>query len=320
MKYLAGIDLGGTNIKAVLTDETLNLCAKTSVPTPYQRPAEEVFSAMFGAVERVIAEAGVAASDLAGIGVGVPGLTDSRKNLAYEVKFLRWTNLDVAQPFVQRFGVPAFAENDGAVNALGECRMGAAQGAKNLILLTLGTGLGSGIIVDGELLRGRDGVAAETGHMVIESGGDLCVCGKRGCFESCCSATALIRYARRFVLDNPDSLLLQYAQGDIFAIDGPMIDRGYDAGDKASREAITLFTQKLSVGLVNLIDLFNPDKIVLSGGCAKSGERILGPVRELVRQNLMHPIQQCDIVTGTLGTNAGALGACVLAGKGTGVL
>lgn len=320
MKYLAGIDLGGTNIKFALMDEHMGNIHKKSIPTPFRESPETVFQAMITGLQSLLEENGLFPDSLSGIGIGIPGLTDSRRSFAYEVKFLRWRDTDVAAPFSKAFGVPVIAENDGAVNALGECYLGVGKGKQNVILLTLGTGLGCGIITGGKLLRGRDGVAAETGHMTIDPGGDLCACGRRGCFESCCSATALTRYARRAVLDHPDSVLMQYAGGDIFSIDGPMICRGSDNGDAASQNALRIFNEKLSIGLVNLINLLNPDMIILSGGAAAAGDRILVPVRKLVEEKLMHPVQHCDIVTGQLGSDAGSLGACILAAQETGLL
>ncbi|MGE5495756.1 MAG: ROK family protein [Burkholderiales bacterium] len=318
MKYIAGIDLGGTYIKAALMDESFTIVARAQVPTPYRQSPEVTFERIFEVVDELLLGVNADKSALRGIGIGIPGLTDYRTSIAHEVPFLKWRNIDVAKPIREHYGVPAFAENDGAVNALGEYYFGAGRGQKNIILLTLGTGLGSGIIIDGKLLRGENYVAAETGHMVIETGGDLCACGKRGCFESCCSGKALIRYAQRFALEYPDTVLLKYTNNDIFALDGKMIDDGYDIGDEACVKAIGLFVQKLSVGLVNLIDLFNPGMIIIGGGVSRSGDRILAPVRELVRQSLMHPIQECSIVAGKLYTDAGVMGACAMAAESIG--
>ncbi|WP_072524586.1 ROK family protein [Clostridium sp. Marseille-P3244] len=320
MKYLAGIDLGGTNIKFALMNEHMGTVYKKSIPTPFRGSPETVFQAMINGLQSLLQENALTPLSLLGIGIGIPGLTDSRKGLAYEVKFLRWRNIDVITPFSHAFGVPVIAENDGAVNALGECYLGAGKGKQNVILLTLGTGLGCGIVSDGRLLRGRDGVAAETGHMTIDPEGDLCACGRRGCFESCCSATALMRYARRAVLEYPDCILMQYAKGDIFAIDGPMICKGSDSGDPASQNALRIFNEKLSIGLMNLINLLNPDMIILSGGVSAAGDRILRPVRDLVEEKLMHPVQHCEIVTGQLGSDAGSLGACILAAQKIGLI
>lgn len=319
MKYIAGIDLGGTNIKAALVDRSFRIVARAQVRTPFRMPPETTFARMIQVIEDLLEDIGKDKSALLSIGIGIPGLTDCRTNIAHEVKFLGWSNMDVSTPIRKHFDVPVIAENDGAVNALGEYYFGAGRGYKDIILLTLGTGLGSGIIVNGQLLRGESYVAGEVGHMVIESDGDLCACGKRGCFESCCSGVALVRYARRSVLEYPDSVLLKYTNNDILAINGEMISRGYDTGDQACTTAIGLFVKKLSVGLVNLIDIFNPSIIIIGGGVSHSGERILAPVRDLVRQNLMHPLQECKIVTGELSSDAGVLGACAIAAQSLGI-
>ncbi len=312
MKYIAGIDLGGTNIKAIILDSDFHVVVSKSIPTPFQRPKDETFAAIIQHVENLLTESSIAKKDLLGIGFGIPGLTDSRSGLAYNIPFLGWTNTDMTTPLKDHFGVPVFAENDGNINALGEMHFGAGRGFKELILLTLGTGLGCGIIMDGKLLHGASGVAAETGHMVIEESGDLCVCGKRGCFESCCSGTALTRYARRLALEFSETSLIKETNGNLFAITGEMIQRGFDEGDLVCRKVLELFSQKLSVGLVNLIDLFNPGIIVISGGVSRLGDRILAPTRALVEANLMHPIQKCRIVQGELDNSAGVMGACSL--------
>ena len=312
MKYIAGIDLGGTNIKAVIVNTDFEVCARKSVSTPFQKPKDETFAAIIQLVDDLLREASVNRADLLGIGFGIPGLTDSRTNIAYNIPFLGWTDTDMGEPLSKYFGVPVFAENDGNVNALGEMHFGAGKGFENIILITLGTGLGCGIITGGKLLHGASNVAAETGHMVIEANGDQCVCGKRGCFESCCSATALTRYARQFALEFAETSLLKYTDGNLFSINGEMIQRGYDEGDMVCRKVLEVFSQKLSIGLVNLINLFNPGIIILSGGVSRLGDRILVPTRKLVEASLMHPIQKCDIVQGKLDNNAGVMGACSL--------
>jgi glucokinase len=223
------------------------------------------------------------------------------------------TDVDVAKPLKDFFGVPVYIENDGNVMLLGEQYFGAGKGSGDILALGLGTGMACGISVEGRLLHGRNHVAAEVGHMVIDSeGGEQCVCGKRGCFESCCSATAMKRYARRFASDSPKSLLHEYCGGNIPAIDGGMIDRGFDAGDEVCKKVYDIFTDKLSVGLVNLINIFNPEIIVIGGGVAHAGDRLLVPVREKVRKSLMHPVQECPIVAGRLLSRAGVMGACRL--------
>lgn len=316
MTYFAGIDLGGTNIKGMLMDDRFQPLISRSSPTPWKMPPEVTFEAIIRLITGMAADSGSDLNQLAGIGIGIPGLIDSRSNLVYNAANLGWNHVDAGSTLREYFQKPIFTENDGNINALGEMQFGAGKGAKNIILLTLGTGLGSGIIVDGQILHGMSNVAAEAGHMVIETNGDRCACGKTGCFESCCSATAMLRYARRYAQDYPDTLLLQYAAGNLEAIDGQMIDRAFDAGDAAAQKVIATLSEKLSIGLVNLINLFNPETIIISGGVSKSGERILGPTRLRVEANLMHPVQRCNIIAGQLGTEAGVMGACYLAASG----
>ncbi len=319
MKYIAGIDLGGTNIKALLMDEKFAVKCRKSVPTPYLQPPKATFDAIIGEIEDMLAESGLGKGDLLGIGIGVPGLTDCRTNITYSVAFLKWKDTDVGKPLHDHFGVPVYAENDGNVNALGEMYYGAGRGYKDIVLLTLGTGLGCGIICDGKLLRGSKYVSGESGHIIIEKDGEQCACGKRGCFEACCSARAMARDARRFALEHEDSLLWDYCGGDLRKVDGQMIDRGYDAGDPACLQTMQLYTTRLAVGINSLINVLNPEIVIIGGGVSRSGERILAPTRKLVEQNLMHPIQKCEIVAGELYTDAGVMGACSLVAQGQGL-
>jgi len=318
MKHYVGIDLGGTNIKAVLVNERFERVRSRCVPTPVARGPETVFEHMIGLVEGLLDGASVDRAGLKGIGVGVPGLIDHRSGIVYDIKNFRWRETNVPAPLQRRFGVPVHADNDGALNALGEMLFGAGRGCKNLIVLTLGTGIGCGIVADGTPLRGRNNFAAEVGHMVIELGGERCVCGKRGCFEACCSAGALIRYAAGFAGEDEASFLRARTAGNLDRITGELIAEGYDLFDPACRDAMRLFSEKLSVGLVNLIDIFNPERIILSGGVSGAGRRLLDGVMPLVEANLMTPAQKCDIVIGELFSDAGALGACALAAEGEG--
>jgi glucokinase len=315
MKYIVGIDLGGTNIKAVVVNTDFEVVARKSIATPFQKPKEDTFSVINHHVEDMLYDGFIDKKNLLGIGFGIPGLTDSRNNVAYNIPFLGWTNTDMGEPLKIHFGVPVFAENDANVNALGEMHFGAGKGYQDILLITLGTGLGCGIITGGKLLHGKSHVAAEAGHMVIETNGDQCICGKRGCFESCCSGTALTRYARRLALEYSETSLVRYSDGNLFAINGEMIQRGFDEGDLVCKKVLEVFSQKLSVGLINLINLFNPGIVIISGGVSRLGDRILIPTRKLVEENLMHPIQKCDIVQGQLDNEAGVMGACSLAAE-----
>jgi len=312
MNYYVGIDLGGTNIKGMIMNDQFQTVISRSSHTPYKQPPATTFSVIIDLIESMVISSTLNLLDVVGIGIGIPGLIDCRRNFVFNAANLGWIDVDAGSVIQEYFKKSVYTENDGNINVLGEMHFGAGIGAKNIILLTIGTGLGSGFILDGKLLHGASHVAAEAGHMVIESDGTQCSCGKFGCFESCCSGTALKRYARNFALENPGTLLLQYAGGDPKSITGEIIDKAFDAGDYAARQVIDVFTNKLSIGIVNLINLFNPEMIIISGGVSKSGDRILDPTRRLVESSLMHPIQHCNIVSGVLGTNAGVMGACML--------
>jgi glucokinase len=312
MGHILGVDIGGTNIKSVLITDENTVISKTSIKTPFHASIDTIISTLVDLTDSQIKKANIDSADILGMGLGLPGLVNVNNSYAYNIPFLEWLNTSLSEPLKKAFRFPVFIENDGNLNALGEFRFGIGKGLKNLILLTLGTGVGGGIIQDGKLVRGASGVAAEVGHMVIDANGALCVCGKRGCFESSCSAKALTRYARNLLIEYPDSSLLSDTKGNLFAITGEMIQEGYDKGDLVCRKTVEIFAQQLSIGLVNLINLFNPEAIILSGGVSLLGLRLLEPVRHLVSSQLVHEIQNCQIIQGSLGVDAGVLGACAL--------
>jgi glucokinase len=318
MEYIAGIDLGGTNIKAMLMDRQANIVQKYACPTP-GRNMSDTLNAMTAAIVRMLEYSSADKKSLIGIGVGIPGPTDNKSGMAYSVPFFGWTNVDFASPLRECLGVPVCVENDGNVNTLGEMRFGAGRGYKNAVMLVIGTGLGSGIVVDGTLLRGKANTAGEVGHMTIDSMGGKCACGKTGCLESFCSATAIVRYASIYAAEGGDTILNEYTGNDMTRVTSEMVARGFISGDAVCRRVFELFTSKLSVGIVNLIDLFNPDIVIIGGGVSKAADIFMVPLRSMVSAMLMHDIQRCDLVCGQLHSDAGILGACSLAADVLGI-
>lgn len=310
--YYVGVDLGGTYIKAVVMNGSFKSVRKNAAQTQYKETAGVVLFQIIRLIEELLLSANIKKAEVAGIGIGVPGITDNVKNTAVVVPNLRWHDVPVGDIIGKHFGIPVFVENDGSVNALGEMYAGAGKGFKDIILITLGTHLGSGIIVNGRLLGGASNFAGETGHMIIQADGEPCVCGNKGCFGSYCSAEAMIRTANALKPEYPDSALFRYTKGKFEEATAEMISTGFDEGDTLCIKVMEKTVKYLSIGLANLIHLFNPEIIIIGGGVSNAGRRLLDPVREQVKQYLMHPRQNCLIEKAKLGSDAGMLGAAIL--------
>ena len=320
-KYYIGVDVGGTAIKAVLTDAAFNALASSRIPTEASEGYEHISANMMNMLAALLAEAGVSGSDLYGICIGLPGLVDIKNGISLDLKNLRWDNIPIAEHFSRHFHVPVFIDNDGNLNALGEKYFGAGVGVDDFILITLGTGVGAGIIAAGELLRGAGNFAGEIGHMIIQKGGAPCPCGNNGCFESYCSATGIVNEAKRLALSDAASVLWELANWDMENLTAEMLDAGFELNDGVCRQVVGSLIEYLAAGLASLIHIFNPAKIIIGGGVSGMGDKLLIPLRSEVERRLMNAgLQSCGIETARLGGNAGMMGACVLTAKKLGVL
>ncbi|MDD6718948.1 MAG: ROK family protein [bacterium] len=306
MLYL-GVDLGGTNIKAALVDETGSLVREAAAPTGLPRSAQSICDDI---ASLCLALAGD--RTVAGIGVGCPGMVDG--GLVRYSNNLAWENFAMADYLTAKTGLPVKVGNDANVAALGEALVGCAKGAHSAVILTLGTGVGGGVVLDGRLLTGYSGTAAEPGHMVIADDlhAPMCTCGRRGCFESLASATALIRMTREAMDAHPDSLMHRLAGEGITG------STAFDAaaqGDDAGQAVVLQYVHNLAVGVANLINIFSPQVVGLSGGVANQGEALLAPLRHAVRAMVFgskFQPRQTTITTCTLGYRAGVIGAAML--------
>jgi glucokinase len=312
-KYIVGIDLGGTTIQTVLTDEDYNIVTKYKSDTLAEEGPAAVIGRMMDAIDHVLEESNLSKKDLLGIGLGIPGLMDIEKGISLFAGNLSWENIQVLQPFKDRFQVPVYMDNDVRVNALGEWYFGAGRGVKNMVLITLGTGVGAGIIIDGKMLRGPQSAAGEVGHMIIVEDGPACTCGSRGCLEVFASATGMMRRCKELMLENRDSLLWQMCEGDIDKVRTYMIDKAHDQGDKVGLQVMAETAYYLGIGLTNVVNIFNPELVVIGGGVSKAGERLLGPAREFVNKRAMVVQRQhYKLVAAQMLDEAGMLGACTL--------
>lgn len=303
-----GIDLGGTTVKAALCAPDGTLLHKQSAPTP-TGDAAGLCAAMKQLALGLCAAQGAAPEQITSIGIGVPGSFDKATCTLKFGTNLGMNNVCFADAFQPDFGCTVQLDNDANCAALGEVTAGAAKGAKNMVMVTLGTGVGGGIIIGGKLYTGCNGIAGEVGHMVIRQGGERCGCGRDGCLEAYASAASFVRFAERALAAGRGSLLQAHAGH----LNAKMICDAVDAGDALACELFDEYCVNLSCGLANFINIFQPEAIVLGGGLAGYGEKLLAPLRRLtLPQTFRSDGRNTEIVCASLGNDAGLIGAAML--------
>lgn len=312
MKQYIGIDLGGTNIKGALVTETGEICARRTCPTLPQRGPEAVtdsIAAMIGELS--------AGKSINGVGMGCPGTVDNSLGTVVYACNLSWIHYPVRRALEQRTGFPVRLVNDANAAALAEASVGVAKGAQSAVVVTLGTGVGGGVVLDGKLLTGFSGAASELGHMVIDAGGQPCSCGRMGCLEAYASATALIRMTRDAMARHPESALHAIA-ARLGGVDGRTAFAAQQAGDPAGDAVVREYIHYLSLGIGNIINIFFPEVVAISGGIANQGENLLVPLRQAVARQeygAAYTEKHPRIVCCTLGNDAGVIGAALFAGQ-----
>ena len=314
-----GVDLGGSKLLAGAVDPALNVHHRATRPA---RAADQ--SAVLDAVVGVVAEVRDAiegtSGTVAAVGFGIPCLIDQTRGIAVMAVNLPIAGVPFADLMVERLGLPVFVDNDANAAMLAEWRYGAAQGASDAAMLTLGTGIGGGLVVGGALQRGSQGAGAELGHMVVQADGPPCQgnCPNRGCLEAMCSGTALAREATKIARGRPDSGLGR-ALGAGREINGPLVTELAHDGDSAAIDAIALIGRWLGVGIANLVNMLNPDVVVVGGGVIAAGELLLEPARAEVAERALSPSKEhVRIVPTRFGAESGMLGAAALALDGIG--
>ncbi len=312
------IDVGGTLTKCAVVDEAGQARYEWSEPTASSLPPAQVPDHVADLVRRLMAAGGLAASDLAGVCIGLPGIVEYRLGLALSCPNLRnWEGMPLADLVAERTGVKTWVERDANLAALGEAWVGAACGTDYSVCFTLGTGIGAGIILDGRLFRGAWGGAGEIGHITIARDGPRCACGNRGCLESLTSATAIAREAQAAADRAPESLLWSLARGQRGAITADLVFKAAGEGDPAAMRVVDTAVEYLGIGVANVINVFNLEVVVLAGGMAAAGSQILDPVREVVRQRARQPlVERSRVELSRLGARAGVLGGARLVHMG----
>jgi glucokinase len=310
-RRIIGVDMGGSKLLAGAVDTTLGVHhrAQRSV-AGLDQPA--LLDVAVDAVQEVREAAG---ADVAAVGFGIPSLIDQRTGTAVIAVNLPLAGIAFGDVMAERLGLPVFVDNDANAAAVAEHRAGAARGCREAVLLTIGTGIGGGLILGGRLYRGAVGAAAELGHVVIEMDGPRCQgnCPNRGCVEALASGTALAREADRLARERPESGLGR-ALADGLELAGPLVTELAHDGDAAAIEAIELIGSRLGVALTTFVNVFNPEVIVIGGGVIAAGELLLGPARRVVAERALPPSRdEVRIVAARFGVEAGMIGAAALA-------
>lgn len=314
--YTIGVDLGGTNIVSAVVDENYNIISKANTPTNAPRPAEEIFDDIALTINEAVKKAGISFGDIASVGVGTPGSVNKDKELIEFANNLGFDNVPAYRLLRERIGCQTvYFDNDANCAALGEALAGAGRGVKDFIAITLGTGVGSGIIVDGKLVTGVNYTAGEMGHMVIVCGGEQCNCGRRGCFERYASATALIQQTRDAMSMDPFTKMWDIVKdGDIKNVNGKTAFDGMRAGDETATNVVKKYIGYLACGIVNIVNTFQPEILCIGGGVGNEKENLLAPLRKLVSAQTysIHAEKQTKICAAQLGNDAGIIGAACL--------
>ncbi len=312
---ILGIDLGGTKIASAVVDDRGATLSRDEVSTPADEGTEAVIETLLKSGRRALDRAGISIDDLASIGIGAPGLVNAATGIVHTSPNLPgWRDVPLRDLLDRAFGNKVFVINDAKAAAVGEFHFGAGRGCRHFIYTTLSTGIGGGIVIDGQIYTGATGMAGEIGHMVIDDEGPLCSCGNHGCWEMLASGTALAREARRRIESGASTIMLDKVGGEIDKIDARLVHGAAIEGDALAVELIKRTAYYIGVGLANIVNIFNPERIVIGGGLANIGDILLKPAyEEAARRAFSQPFQAVQFVTAELGGDSGIIGAAAYA-------
>lgn len=312
--YVIGINLGMTYISALLMDFSLQPVYKLKIPTLPQEGRERVTDRIVEAIEKIITLAEVPRKKVLAVGIGVPGLVDTKNGISKFSPNLGWHNVPIRDIIQEKTNIPVLIENDVRCATLGEKFFGAGKGVDNLVCMFVGTGIGAGIIIDGKLYKGVSEGAGEIGHTTILDNGPRCSCGNRGCLEAIASGPAIARRARELIEKGRKSLIYDLVEGKLEKITGEIVSRAGWSGDELALEILRDTGHYLGIGIANLINLFNPELLILGGGVMQAGDLIFNPMRETLKERVFSmPAEAVKMVFAVLGNEAGMTGAAKIA-------
>ena len=313
-RYRVGVDVGGTNVKVALVDENGEIKSSDKVCTRAEMGYEYTLNNIKRAIYDLIQASGINKEDIDAIGFGFPGQIDYENGVVRKLPNIPgWDNVPVTKIMEAEFGIRTRIDNDVRCAALGEMKYGAGKNAQNLICVTVGTGIGSAIILNGKLVRGASNAAGEIGHIKLDiHEGPLCGCGDRGCLEAFASGPAIVAMAKEYISGGKSAKFRELAEGK--EIEPYFVAQAAQMGDLVSKKIFEIIGGYIGVGLSSVVNLLNPEKIVIGGGVADAGELLLEPIRRTVNESAMKvSTDVLEIVPAQLGNNAGVIGACLLA-------
>jgi len=313
--YRIGIDLGGTNIAAGIVDDSYKIIVKGSVPTKPDRDAEEIIKDMGGLCNDLIKKAGLTVKDIKCAGIATPGSADPEKGMVHYANNLPFVEFPIAAVLKKYLDVETvYVENDANAAAKGEAVAGAAKGCNYAVMITLGTGLGGGVIIDKKVYSGFNFAGAELGHIVIEYNGRQCTCGRKGCWESYSSATGLINMTKDKLAVEKDTIMHKLVAENNGEVSGRTAFTAAKQGDKAGLEVVAEYIDYLVCGVTNIINIFQPEVLCIGGGVCNEGEYLTKPLIEKVNkeQYTRNNLIKTQIKIAALGNDAGIMGAAVL--------
>ncbi len=311
--FSLGVDLGGTNTAAAIFDENYQLLGRGSVSTRSDVSPEGVAGSIELACRAALSACALDFSDISGIGIGSPGIIDPEKGVIEYWSRYDFRAVPMAQLVEARTGRRVYMENDANAAALGECIAGAGKGSRDMIAVTLGTGIGGGAVIGRKLYSGFNHAALELGHMSIRAGGKKCTCGREGCFEAYASVTALIEQTKDAMQENPDSAMWRFAP-TLDKVDGRTSFDAMRAGDAAAKKVVDQYIEYLACGLVNIVNIFQPEVLCVGGGISNERETLFAPVRAILdREDYARSLaKRTRLVRAQLGNDAGLYGAAAL--------
>ncbi len=312
MVYI-GIDLGGTNIAVGVVSEAGSILAETSAKTLAERPYHEVIRDMAACVMKAITKAGLTEADIASIGIGIPGVAQGDTGVVFNCTNLGWINVPLREEMQKYINKPVYIDNDANVAALAEAYFGVSAGYRSSVMITLGTGVGGGIVINGRPWAGAHGRGGEIGHMTLVPDGAPCTCGNNGCVERYCSATAIIRTAKQECYAFPDTAILKKAGGDINRVNAKLVIDAAKEGDASALRVFNSFVKYLAMTINDITAFFDPDIIVLGGGVSYAGNFLLDNVAALLpRYQMFKALPLPRLALAKLGNEAGIVGAAML--------
>lgn len=314
--YNIGIDLGGTNIAIGIVDENYKIVLKDKVPTLSERPTSEIIDDMANLCKSLVERLNLTFDDICYAGIAAPGSVDPINGIVKYSNNIKMENFPIADELKKRIPIKkVLIENDANAAALAEAKAGAGKGLNDVIMITLGTGVGGGIVIGGKLYSGFNYAGAEIGHTVIELNGRPCTCGRKGCFEAYSSATGLINMTKEKLNETKDTIMWEMIGGDINKTSGRTAFDASRKGDKAGREVVDMYIGYLACGLANIINIFQPEVLCIGGGVCGEGDYLLNPLKELVKVNTYgYETQEknTELKIAELGNDAGIIGAASL--------